>query len=476
MAPKTPKSRIPSGITPITQYLTLGFGIHRDLMGVVSDLLLPSVTSTGSWQLTFHIIDESVIKDKSVDDKGLRVKFFRKSRDDLPNVTAEGDVVLVRFMKLSFHQDQSNTSALANNGNTSFVVFPAATFAAHAVTTSYSLSRKTTENKESPKPTQDEIMYAQTLKALMTSIADMRPSFPVPRDPSAPVQRESPQNAAQQRVTPQSPANSSGSGEPFPSTPGPRLKASLIKDVAVGQFRDLTGQVVKMFQSSSDLVELYLTDFTSNEKLHDHGDDGGESSSSLVKSKWLGPRGKHTLKIELQNPHGDWALRNLCESDTVLLKNVRIKLNRAQTELEGNMWPDKLKPTDPKIIKLPQADVRVMELLERREQYKNKYRRTTTEALKDDGAAAKESKSSKKKKRKTKAERKASSHGNREEKGQIVGEKDSDPYGVVSRSKNGTMPKLNPRSMRNPSPVNICKAYQSYSHRGERCNNAFDFY
>jgi hypothetical protein len=153
---------------------------------------------------------------------------------------------------------------------------------------------------------------------------------------------------------------------------------SLIKDVEERTFVDLTGEVVKIFTNDSEKVALYLTDYTTNEGLHNYtiavnNAREGDQYAYLPRSKrqWQGPAGRMTLQITLWEPHASFAREQLKEGSFVRLRNVHIKRSRIEgTPLEGAMHCDRQNP-DEMNIRLIDAenDQRGRELLRRRKEY-----------------------------------------------------------------------------------------------------------
>lgn len=162
----------------------------------------------------------------------------------------------------------------------------------------------------------------------------------------------------------------------------PTTKFTLIQDVNIDRFYDLTGEVVKKFNSFGG-TELYVTDYTTNSLLfnypspNEHNDDAGRDGDDYAymdmmpggKRKWPGPYGSMTLKIELREPHSTFADHQIKEGDFIHLWNVRIKLNK-MNKMEGNLWTDQKFPN--KILlssSVNSQDARVLELKQRKAQY-----------------------------------------------------------------------------------------------------------
>lgn len=119
----------------------------------------------------------------------------------------------------------------------------------------------------------------------------------------------------------------------------------LLSEWTFGLFYDLVGEVVKTFWGTSDSVDLYVTDYTTNKDffLYEEKKDGDYFTSS--RKAWPGPLGQMTIQIRAYEPHAGKA-RELKEGDFVFLQNVRAKVSQSNT-LEGAMhgdpqYPDKI--------------------------------------------------------------------------------------------------------------------------------------
>jgi hypothetical protein len=135
--------------------------------------------------------------------------------------------------------------------------------------------------------------------------------------------------------------------DPLPSASinQPRDKLVTLANIKVegqGSFYDLKGTVVKIFYDlRQDITELYITDYTENDLLHDHQP---EANAIVADDNWPGPYGKRTLRVDLVSPHGPWARSNVVLGDIVRMNNVRVKWSNNSTEVEGNLWRDQHYP------------------------------------------------------------------------------------------------------------------------------------
>lgn len=121
-------------------------------------------------------------------------------------------------------------------------------------------------------------------------------------------------------------------------------KEALIQDIVDFKFYNLVGEVVKMFWQDN-AMDLYITDYTSNEGLFLYTDPNDPDMIGFGPSapNWKGPYGQITLLIRLWDNHVSHARQNLHEGDFVHLQNVRIKMS-PESKLEGVMNGDKLYP------------------------------------------------------------------------------------------------------------------------------------
>ncbi|MCJ1281522.1 hypothetical protein MMC26_000842 [Xylographa opegraphella] len=235
------------------------------------------------------------------------------------------------------------------------------------------------------------------------------------------------QNASTETCTPNA-STSAGSG--------PRLKFSLIKDVAVATYYDIVGQVVKLYPDDIK-TELYITDYTSNGLLYNYewgrgADDGAAREGDaygyalrVMKKSWPGPFGRLTLSVTLWSPHSSWTQANVKEGDFVFLRNVHIKWSR-DSKIEGVLhtderWPEKV---DISILDSKEtADDRVKDVLRRKRDYLKKFEHQSKDFVdevrgqKRKGEESAKSLSSAQLKKKRRQERKEAEQGKKPTKG-----------------------------------------------------------
>ncbi|GAB7352531.1 hypothetical protein MBLNU459_g2924t1 [Dothideomycetes sp. NU459] len=337
---------LPPGFQSLTH--VLGSQIHslHSVIGIVVDVAQPTRTRTGEFMITFKIQDKDLIKQYSSPD-GLKVRCFTPFENQIIQVKACGDVVLLRDLK--WMSVYGADKMLVSNRHSTSVVFPVDSIPAEAYKLAYL-----------------EQMYAVHLKDKLSG-----------------------QIAVAPHVTSGQTADTglckSAIAEPskLPATTyGPKLrKTSSIRDLAYNTFYNLSVEVIKIFPGQYADLELYVTDYTSNDLLYDYPhpeekDDGTGLDGDpfgympVARKEWPGPHGQMTLKIEVKEPHASFVKHNVREGQRVTLENVRVKQSN-QNKMEANLFPDN-KFHDKILVKpvssyTPSAPIR--ELLERKEKY-----------------------------------------------------------------------------------------------------------
>ncbi|GAQ06172.1 hypothetical protein ALT_3493 [Aspergillus lentulus] len=314
------------------------------VIGVVVDVFDSAFQSSRSWCITFTLKDADFGNGHVWD--GLKIKYFKDNRSQLPPVRVR-DVILLR-----------NITVTKFNGRPLGV-------APDETTIPWAIFRPEPSFVDiSPicGPVPFEPSYSEKSYAL--SLIDKSSNFKSFRITSNEKTAPPTQRSVNSRV----------------SAPRPKAnqRFSLIKDVEERTFVDLTGEVVKIFTNDSEKVALYLTDYTTNEGLHNYTIDAnnareGDQYAYLSRSKrqWQGPAGRMTLQITLWEPHASFAREHLKEGSFVRLRNVHIKRSRIEgAPLEGAMHCDRQNP-DEMNIRLIDAknDERGRELLRRRKEY-----------------------------------------------------------------------------------------------------------
>lgn len=379
-----------------------------NLMGRVTDHLVPSPTRGNDWMSTFTITDASLGIDFG---EGLRVKIFRPSEKEHPQIRGTGDVVLLRRLRIKEYRGvKMGLSAFA----TSWVVFPAAEIPEKAPP-----NRLIIKNLKLPKtaePSHSEMLYAIELCNLKDRKLDTSSGIPVFSSCTL-----STLTAPSTAASSQGPVSSSKSGGRLGY--GGRDKFSLIKDLQMSSFYDIVGQVVKTYPNNGRL-EMYITDYTSNNMLfryqwdqedkensNDYDNIWGDYSSSSKSKKWPGPYGQMTLMVTLWPPHSMFVQSNVNEWDFVLLQNVHVKQDR-DLKMEGALHEDRQWPSRIQVSVLKDhSDERVKNVLRRKREYGEKFKVQSEAFIKqarqqnEDGGQSKKPPSKQAARKKRKAEK-----------------------------------------------------------------------
>lgn len=355
-------SAVPSGFVDLFA-ASSRLSAQVDIIGVVTDIMPPSRSKGPDWIYTFSIADPTFGGDY---DQGLKIRFFKPTESELPKIQGTGDVIVLRSMKI---MQWSGTTMAISSRNSTWTIFTASSIPEEAPSNNIQLKYIKEARAPIPSP---EIM----LHAICLCNSRDRSSFsePISKPPILP--------QAMSAKTSPSAANS--------FTPAPysrRDKFSLIKDVVIDNFYDVIGQVVKIFPNNG-CVELYITDYTSNNLLYNYewgiddneaisrdGDDYGYVPRASSRRQWPGPFGKMTMTVTLWPPHSYFANANVKELDFVHLRNMRVKYSR-DAKMEGSLhsdtlWPDRVDVT---ILKDNREDDRVKDALRRKLEYTKRFK------------------------------------------------------------------------------------------------------
>ncbi|KAI4241935.1 MAG: hypothetical protein LQ352_007355, partial [Teloschistes flavicans] len=335
-------SKPPSGFANISS-LSSRIKSTLDLMGVVTDFQPPTKSSGDDWTCTFRLADFTVYDD------GIKVRLFRRNESELPVIQANGDVVILYNINI---KPWSGMVMGLSGHQTRWTLFPARSIPEKASSDSLHLQRL--GGPGSRVPSQEEMRYAIDL---CNSRGDRTPYDSIPK-PSGPTPIHL------QKLAASSPAAST------PVNSERREKFSLVKDVSVDRFYDLIGQVVKIYPSNG-VVELYITDYTSNNSLFSY--EWGRDDPDASDRKWRGPYGKMTLTVSLFSPHSYFAQNYVKDNDIVFLRNTRIKWSR-DAKVEGSLHTDRQNPDRVGVTILKNHDDdRIKDLLRRKREYANKF-------------------------------------------------------------------------------------------------------
>ncbi|KAL9607001.1 MAG: hypothetical protein Q9167_008043, partial [Letrouitia subvulpina] len=361
MSPSTPKDYV--ALSSISKHLKS----LVNLMGLVTDVMPVARTRGTDWMLSFRLADSSIY------DEGVKIRFFRQRENQLPPISGTGDIVILQNVRISFF---SGMTIGLSNMNTNWTVLHAMSIPESLP--SHPLQLEHIKETGTRSPTQQEMAYAIELynskdKASYTSLYSN--SQPQIHNQSTPMQADS-------SCPPTLPAAHTVAA---PVNFARRDKFTLIKDAKIDTFYDLVGEVVKIYPNNG-IVELYITDYTSNSLLYNYvwgqaeeeisreGDPYGYIPPTSSNRSWPGPFGKMTLTVTLWPPHSQFAQEKIKENQFVFLRNTRIRYSR-DSKMEGSMHTDKrdIDRIDVTIIK-DHSDDRVKSILRRKREYIKKFK------------------------------------------------------------------------------------------------------
>ncbi|KAF2161297.1 hypothetical protein M409DRAFT_28336 [Zasmidium cellare ATCC 36951] len=389
--------RPPDGFIDLSAAYTSPDNAFVNIIGVVVDLMQPTKTTNGrDWTMSFRLLDRQLFGWVS-GSEGLSIRFFRADPTHLPKVQNVGDVVLLRFLKMSTWMGQR--SALSNY-QTQCIVFPAGRIPEPSFAIAVQGRDKIQTlgiEREKENFNLVEQNYAISLKKDMAgTAADRLRKF---KD------QDQRREERQEQGPPAKKQKSNGTFNP---------KFKLIVDLEPRTYADLYGEVVKRIGVTYG-CDLYITDYTSNPLLRQYDPPDKEApedrdgdiygyTAGASKGNWKGPFGQLTMKINVKSPHAQVANKILNEGDYVLLQNVKTRVTDAGPWLEGDMWPDDISPEKVKVIKLEGSNnaVQLKALLERKAAYWKGQEARAAQGLREENNKAK--KNGKKKNKKQKQE------------------------------------------------------------------------
>jgi len=362
---------LPPGFIDLHAAMNSPPDILVNIMGVVVDIMQATLTARAQWMFTLKILDRR-LRDSAYGSDGLRVRFFRADPQALPQIRGNGDIVLLRSIKMSTFNGQIMA---ISNFQTEATVFPEAAIPDPKFEIAF-LGKQRLEGLGIPlevrKMTLEEQKYVIRLKDEMQ--VDVQ-SIKAMQHGSAP-------NAGLPMRPPTEPAAMRKHALPDaegPDTKRPRLgpKFKLIKDIKDSTWADIAVEVVKKFPTPNGACELYVTDYTENREMYYYTppEDKGETERDgdtyayidVPKRSWPGPWGQLVLKVNLKEPHAHYTNKEVVEGDFVLLKNVKMGNYK---QLEGDMWPDHTNPAEVKVSKWKNLEVpEALAVRERKEKY-----------------------------------------------------------------------------------------------------------
>lgn len=281
--------------------------------------------------MTFTICDKS----RSLPESGFVVRIFRPTMELLPQIRSDGDIILLRSVKI---MNFGGKIVAMSSFNTSWTI--------SYVPAKPSAPPMTSSQPKTTKPKPLELEHIKYLHSWWSS-----------------------QKAAVVRNGPASSYQSvSGSSH--------KRKFSLIRDLQFDRFYDIVGLVVKTFPGVENYT-VYITDFSKNPMLYAYEwhKTGGDNYDYTGRGgrEWPGPWGQYTLQITLWDAHAVAARQILSEGVYLKLLNVRAKRN-GDGRLEGALHGDRrfTERVDLQIIK-NMDDPRIRELLQRNKEYTRRF-------------------------------------------------------------------------------------------------------
>ena len=352
------EGKVPSGFLDLSTASTKRNSELFGVIGIVTDVMPARATMGKDWMFTFSLSDSSVFG------AGQKVRFFKPERD-MPPVHEPGDIVVLYHVKTMVNY---GAPIIVSGPSTRWTVFHSGSVPERVP--QHGAPIRNSRSPSTPTPNQEELSYIVFLNNS--------------RDPekfSKPLSEEAKQSMMK-----------------------PREKFSLIKDLCTNSFYDLTGLVVKLFQSG-ERMELYITDYTTNSFLYNYtgGDDydDGMEYSTRMSRQWRGPLGKATLQVTLFPPHSYWVSKHIREMQYVSVRNVHIKNNRdANGLIEGVLHEDRKNENRIDVSAIdPSTDDRAKDVLRRKRDYEKSLKKGIVDPTIGPTAEKKLSKSQAKRKR-----------------------------------------------------------------------------
>ena len=331
------------------------------VIGTVTDWLPPRQSKGTDWTCTFSLADHTHGRLGLLGEEGLKVRFFA-APSDLPPIQGTGDVVVLRTVKITAWQGSI--------------------FAISTRASSWTVIHAPSIPEKAPASRAPQLPHRKDLRSPVLSVPEMLYAIEL-------CNQHDRNLFTSTSATPSSPATLA-SCDVTSATQAPRDKFALVQDLEVATYRDLVGQVVKMYPHS-DREEIYVTDYTFNnllwnynpehEDLGREGDDYGYLPRRAENKKWPGPWGKQTLTVALWSPHAQWARSNVEVGDFVRLRNVHIKRSQ-DAKLEGVLHTDQRYPDriEISLIKIHEEDDHVKDVLRRKRDYWKKYKQQHPDA------------------------------------------------------------------------------------------------
>jgi protection-of-telomeres protein 1 len=298
--------------------------------------------------VTFKICDQTCPDETS----SVPIRAFKPIMDQLPQIHSDGDIILIKSIKLQRYQDKIYG-----------IVSPATTWIISYLPAIANTVPSTITFPTSMKPQPMEFSQLKGLRNWWTSVggatssdnAHMGNYQNMPASSSMPHTNNYQMTPVNNHQVMAFQGNAYQNQAPYIKKG--TLKFSLIRDMKVNNFYDLIGLVVKTFSATQNYT-LYITDYSRNSMVHSYEwpgnntvEEGNFSRAKQGGGEWPGPWGQYTLQITLWDAHAS-AARQILEDTQILqnmqdgvgvyvgLKNVRAKKN-GDGRLEGVLHGDK---------------------------------------------------------------------------------------------------------------------------------------
>jgi hypothetical protein len=354
----------PKFIDLTTFYQTQGREVQCNVIGTCVDFLAATKSQGSDYTRKFVLHDPTWSDTLGAD--GLNFRFFNKDLKGVPDIQDQGDVVLLRNVKM---KDFNGWIGISNRA-TSWVVLPFTELSKiHNVSDLKTKARwldqpGSTHDSDSNLPSDAELQYAKWIS-----------------------EQEDPKSWTRlQGATHLEISNTMKDSGGVPPKDKPRYVE--IQDLQPPEhgkllFVELLGEVRKKY-SWDNRMEISITDYTTNPLLWDYqyGDDEDEVDGDPYNythkevRKWPGPWGRMTLSVLLWDAHFAYAARNVEEGSFVYLKNVQIKLDGNGSKLDGVCRGDRRAPSEVNVEvrtgKDAGRDQRMRQLLMRKREYEAK--------------------------------------------------------------------------------------------------------
>ncbi|KAJ9602899.1 hypothetical protein H2200_012679 [Cladophialophora chaetospira] len=310
---------------------------------------------------------------------GMEFVFFNKDFGQLPIIKDQGDVVILRNVKTMVHKGL--VKGISNSAS-SWVVLPFTEVAnietVEDLTSKARWQRKgQSSHNQYPAGAQAALPNGLELKYAKAIAEQENPDLWPQMQPRAQA------NIADAAV-------SNGGNQP-PHREKFKTLQNLELPVGNGYiFVDLLGEVRRIF-SNDFLTELYITDYTTNEKLYDYKSSDNQAGRTgdpygYIKeesSTWPGPWGQMTMTVVCRDGQSHLANAKVKLGDFVLLRNIQVKMDKTGWKLEGNCRDDPKYPEKELIEVVKSSDERKTEVIRRKRAYEEKMKADGTKFYRD---------------------------------------------------------------------------------------------